>query len=197
MSEDELVTALRRTAAGMEVRPPPTDRIVAAGRRRARRLRTAQVVASVAAAFAVLVPVGVATRATVPAAVEGCPAAVAPAVLPEWARTGFTDPEPVMPFVLGARGGIAAVLFGDPLSAPPSPSRANKILWVARADPAPGPLTITARRDPAAPPVVIEVPGGPGPSIVDLPAPGCWQLDLRWPGGADALSLRYTPPQPQ
>ena len=45
-------------------------------------------------------------------------------------------------------------------------------------------------------PVAIEVPAGPGPSIVDLPAPGCWHLDLRWPGGADSVSLRYEPPRP-
>jgi hypothetical protein len=35
------------------------------------------------------------------------------------------------------------------------------------------------------------VPGGPGPSIIDLPAPGCWTLRLSWSGHTDELRLRY------
>jgi hypothetical protein len=35
------------------------------------------------------------------------------------------------------------------------------------------------------------VAGGPGPSIVDLPAPGCWRLTLRWAGRADQVDLAY------
>jgi len=37
----------------------------------------------------------------------------------------------------------------------------------------------------------VSVPGGPGPSIIDLPVSGCWTLHLRWPGYADELKLRY------
>jgi hypothetical protein len=33
--------------------------------------------------------------------------------------------------------------------------------------------------------------GGPGPSITDLPAPGCWTLRLSWSGHTDELKLRY------
>ena len=36
-----------------------------------------------------------------------------------------------------------------------------------------------------------SVPGGPGPSIIDLPAPGCWTLHLSWSGHTDQLKLRY------
>jgi len=39
--------------------------------------------------------------------------------------------------------------------------------------------------------VTVSVPGGPGPSIVDLPAPGCWTLHLTWSGHTDELKLRY------
>lgn len=53
-------------------------------------------------------------------------------VLPDWARAGFSEAEPKVPHVVGASGQVAAILFGDPLSSPPSDGRANKILWVAR-----------------------------------------------------------------
>jgi hypothetical protein len=68
-------------------------------------------------------------------------------VLPEWARTGFSDPKPKMPHVVGDAGTIAAVLFGDPLMSPPGPDRANKVLWVARTTPEPpAQLTTSGRR---------------------------------------------------
>jgi hypothetical protein len=37
----------------------------------------------------------------------------------------------------------------------------------------------------------VSVPGGPGPSIIDLPAPGCWTFHLSWSGHTDELQLRY------
>ena len=40
-------------------------------------------------------------------------------------------------------------------------------------------------------PVRRALPGGPGPSIIDLPAAGCWRLTLRWSGRSDVLDLRY------
>jgi hypothetical protein len=48
-------------------------------------------------------------------------------------------------------------------------------------------------------PVMRQVTGGPGPSIVDLPAAGCWRLTLTWrqdPGRRqvrDTLDLAYGP----
>ena len=70
----------------------------------------------------------------------GCAADVAPAPLPGWARSGFSPPDQAVPFVLGERGTILGVLFGQPFSAPAAPDRGNKILWVTR-DPHPaGPL---------------------------------------------------------
>jgi hypothetical protein len=35
--------------------------------------------------------------------------------------------------------------------------------------------------------------GGPGPSIINLPASGCWRLTLRWSGRVDSLDLDYAP----
>jgi len=116
-----------------------------------------------------------------------CPASLTPVLLPSWARTGFSDAKPEMPSVLGADGEIIAVVFGDPLSSPPAPDHANKILWVAREGA--GALRISATRSPGDEPVVVQV--DTGPSYVDLPAAGCWHLDLSWPGHHDSLNLRY------
>jgi hypothetical protein len=123
---------------------------------------------------------------------RGCPAAVATAVLPTWARSGFSDPVPSAPHVVGDRGEIVAILFGD-LAEPQRADHGNKILWVARDD-AGAPLTVTATLgadDPA--PVVQTLPDGPGPSTVDLPAPGCWTFDLSWGAQHDTLRLPYAP----
>jgi hypothetical protein len=194
MTPDDISTLLRRTASGLDVRDAPVEEIVRTGRRRARRRLLAQVAGTVAAVavVAVLVPLGIGARPVAPAAPPACAAVVAPAVLPEWARSGFSEPEPRMPYVLGDGGHIAAILFG-PLTSPPEPGRNNKILWVAREQASPGPLLITARRSPDDPPVLREVPGGPGPSGVDLPAPGCWTLDLRWGERTDTVRLNYLP----
>ena len=63
-----------------------------------------------------------------------CHSVVHPGVLPSWARTGFSDPRPRLPHVLGRSGEIAALVFGYPLRSPPAKERSNKILWVSRRD---------------------------------------------------------------
>ena len=110
-------------------------------------------------------------------------------MLPEWARTGFSDPEPKMPHVLGRDHRIVAVLFGDPLVAPPARDRANKILWVSR-DPLQPLSDLRIRASDGSRTVSRVVQGGPGPSLIDLPA-GCWHLSLSWSGRSDSLDLRY------
>jgi hypothetical protein len=124
--------------------------------------------------------------------VPNCAADVPSRVLPEWARSGFSEAAPRMPYVLGERGDIAAIIFGYPLHQPPLPDRSNKILWVSRAPlETGGPLEIAARLDGAGEPVTRRVGGGPGPSIIDLPQPGCWHLTLHWSGHTDAMRLTY------
>ncbi len=125
------------------------------------------------------------------------PAACADArtqVVPEWARTGFSDPEPRMPYVLGERNRIVAIVFGSPLYAPPTKDRSNKILWVSR-EPVDGlsDLRIHARREGDGRIEERTVQGGPGPSLIDLPD-GCWTLDLSWSGHTDRLELKYRKP---
>jgi hypothetical protein len=117
-------------------------------------------------------------------------------VLPPWARTGFSDPRPRMPHVLGRSGEIAAVVFGYPLLSPPAENRANKILWVSRRQVKPGAdLRIRAQRmrgdRPVGGHVVRVIRGGPGPSYLNLPARGCWRLSLRWSGRSDELDLDF------
>jgi hypothetical protein len=101
-----------------------------------------------------------------------------------------------MPYVLGRAGRIAAILFADPLESPPPKDHNNKILWVSHAPSVAGSdLRISAQRmtrsTPVGRPVGRSVPGSPGPSIIDLPAAGCWRLTLRWSGRVDTLDLRY------
>jgi hypothetical protein len=122
------------------------------------------------------------------AAASACGAPIQRGVLPEWARTGFSDPRPKMPHVLGRSGRILAILFGD-LVAPPAADRANKVLWVAR-DPLNGPADLKIRAERPGQVLNRVVPGGPGPSLIDLPA-GCWRLTLRWADRTDVLELRY------
>jgi hypothetical protein len=114
--------------------------------------------------------------------------------LPEWARAGFSGDGSGVPHVPGRENAILAVVFGAPLSAPPAEGRNNKILWVSRLPVTPGdPLRITARQDGTARTADREVAGGPGPSIIDLPAAGCWRLTLSWSGHTDTLDLAYQP----
>jgi hypothetical protein len=133
-----------------------------------------------------------------PAAASACASSVVYGPLPTWARAGFTLPGQAMPYVLGARGGIVAVLWAqhDPLVTPTPPGRANKILWVSKLPMTRGtPLEITARQLVGGTAVGAvqrrTVVGGPGPSTIDMPTAGCWQFTLRWSGYVDTVNLPY------
>jgi hypothetical protein len=129
-------------------------------------------------------------------AAGACRSAVKTGDLPDWARGGFS-PGASVPYVLGDGGDIVAVLLGDPLHAPPLPGKESKILWVARVGTDPAPtgqptnLAIEARLANSDLVVTREVAGGPGPSIVDLPQAGCWNLSLSWAGHKDSLAVVY------
>ena len=148
------------------------------------------IAAAAAAAVAAVAPAG----ASPPA--PACRSVVHHGVLPTWARTGFSDPRPRLPHVLGRSGDIAALVFGYPLRSPPAKDRGNKILWVSRRAVKPlSDLRIHAQRmdgrRPVGRSVTRVVVGGPGPSGINLPAPGCWRLTLRWSGRSDELDLQY------
>jgi hypothetical protein len=131
-------------------------------------------------------------------AAPACNAAVQKGSLPTWARDGFHPRTSRVPHVLGQSKNIVAILFAYPLEAPPPFDRNNKILWVSRV-----PFTwranlrISAQRMSGiraiGSPIQRTVKGGPGPSIINLPASGCWRLSLRWAGHADDLDVQYRP----
>jgi hypothetical protein len=127
-----------------------------------------------------------------PASANGCAGQPPVSPLPVWARSGFTPPDAAMPHVMGAAGNIVAILWATPnaLHAPPLPDVANKILWVSRVSSS-GPMTIRATLAGSTRTATVDLPNGPGPSYVNMPAPGCWTLHLSWGGHTDQLSLRY------
>jgi len=124
-----------------------------------------------------------------------CRSEVRVSVLPVWARAGFSDPRPRMPFALGGAGRIAVIPFGS-LNSPPA-DHTNKILWVSHVPvrDVGSDLRIEAQRMRGTTlvgrPVFDTVIGGPGPSIVNVPSPGCWRFTLRWSGWTDHVDLQY------
>jgi hypothetical protein len=135
------------------------------------------------------------------AAVRACRSGMHVGVLPVWARAGFSDPRPRTEYLVGRQDRIAAILFGmgNYLDWPPAADHTNKILWVSRVRTRPGEaLRIHAqlmrgtRR--IGVPVNRTVFGGPGPSIINLPAAGCWRLTLRWSSWTDQFDLNYIHP---
>jgi hypothetical protein len=155
-------------------------RMMPGGRRR---------VVAVGAAAVVVLAVPDVTSAS-----SACASSVAPRVVPVWARTGFSDPEPVVPYALGEHGDVVAILFGGQLFSPEAAEVGNKVLWVARVG-AGGPMHIHARLEGSHLTADVDLPDGPGPSYVDMPRAGCWQMDLTWGGGRDAINLPYVAPQ--
>ncbi|WP_221176777.1 hypothetical protein [Nocardioides pocheonensis] len=201
MSETDLTVLLEQTADRSPAPDPGIiDRSIAAGERRVRR-RTATRVLGAAAALAVVaagatwtINAKVADRTPATSAAEACRRDYTPRVLPAWATTGFSSPNPTMPYVLGDRGDIVAILWAehDPLVVPPAQDRNNKILWVGRVA-SEGSLQIKAHLIGSDRSVTRTVDGGPGPSIIDLPDAGCWSLDLTWGKQHDHLQLEYAP----
>jgi hypothetical protein len=184
-------------------RAPHDPDLAGAVRRRARRQ-----VAVVAAALAVLVLVAGSTVAAARLRQPAAPTAAAPTAttppatgcsppepgrLPEWARAGFSSPDPGIPMVYSDYGLMLAILFGSPLTSPPEADRNNKILWVAKVG-AEGDFWVDARLGGSDLRVRRDLGPAPGPSIVDLPATGCWHLDLHWGHYTDTINLRYVAP---
>jgi hypothetical protein len=137
--------------------------------------------------------------AVTPSATElSCTGAVTTGPLPVWARDGFAPPDQAVPHVVGDKGEIVGVVLGQPLHAPPQPGRSNKILWVARpgetanaGDSLGTELAVSARLNGVGTVATTSLAGGPGPSVIDLPAPGCWTVTLTWSGRTDTVALPY------
>ena len=203
IEEREVAGLLRAATDDIAVPVAPARELAAAGNKRRHRRWVVASLATASAVAAVSVAVPVALNSdrsgrTVPAAnstttVPGasCVDPVPSRVLPGWARTGFTDPRPRMPYVMGDSGAIAAILFAQPLTSPPSPDHSNKILWASPRVDDGSSLRITATLLDGSATATRVVDGGPGPSIIDLPKPGCWHLALQWGDNSDTLNLAY------
>lgn len=197
--EQQTISTLRR-AAEAAVRDHHLESGVAAEawsaahaphRRHAHALAIAAgVLAVVALATALSVWRGSGHRTGSPAAGSQCAGNVTTDPLPTWARGGFSSAGLNTPHVLGEHGKILAVLFVQPRVHQPAGTY-NKILWVARAGY--GPLHISAHLQGTSQTTTRELPNGPGPSYVDMPAAGCWQMSLSWAGYHDTLALQYLP----
>lgn len=147
-----------------------------------------------ALAVVAAVPAGTAGAATT--APDACAPSINSGVLPAWARGGFSDARPKIAHITGRSGTIMGILFAQPLESPPAKTHNNKILWVSSVDTQKiTDLSIRAQRMVGARTVgsrvLRVVHGGPGPSIIDLPAAGCWRFALRWAGHSDTLDVRY------
>src|SRR5579863_4915646 len=205
LSETPAIPGAGRAAAADD-RAWESEALIQEARRRRRRRWIRGTVAVLLAAVGVTTwilldgPAGPPRAANVtasrPATADACAAAVVYGSLPTWARTGFHPATMAMPYVLGAHGEIVAVLWADPLITPAPADHNNKILWVSKTpDPTGASLQITARRliggAAAGPAQQRTIMGGPGPSIIDMPATGCWQFTLRWDGHTDTVDLAY------
>jgi hypothetical protein len=110
--------------------------------------------------------------------------------LPVWAREGFSPPFNATPFVTSKRGDLIGVVFGYPLTSPrvKSTDGDNKILWVSQEHA--GQMEVYAQLVGSSQVVdigFVQV----GPSIIDMPKPGCWHLTLHGLGWTDTIDLVY------
>ena len=191
---DELLqTAFDDAAAAAPHNPDLASTVLR--RSRHRRLATLAPVGAALAVIAVVVGVVLGRPAPVDPASPGT-SACAPlttAVLPTWARSGFSDPTPSATYITSDERQIVAILFG-PLQAPPGPDTGNKILWVTP-DPAAGEtLVISGRLEGGTATMRTTVEGGPGPSGIDVPVAGCWLFDLTWGTHRDSIAIPYAKP---
>jgi hypothetical protein len=114
--------------------------------------------------------------------------------LPAWAAPAGP---PDLPSVVSHEGNLVGVVFGHPLVSPAAEAgRQNKILWIVREPRNGSDLVLTLRPEGGGGAVTTSEPAGssPGeiyPSIVDVPAPGCWDVVAEWNGHRATLELSY------
>ena len=200
MNDEQTITELRQAAdratRDHHLDPRAADTAWAAAWPAARTPRSrARLIAAVAASAAVTAG-GAAAVATWPhhhdspaPAASGSACTLSTDVLPTWAQGGFSPDAYRSPHVMGKHGRIVAIPFIR-LRVHQPPDAGNKVLWVSKAGY--GPLRIEATLEGTSRTVVRTLPN-PGPSYVDMPAAGCWRMNLSWSGQHDSVALRYYP----
>ncbi len=170
----------------LAARAPHDPELARTVRQRAQRRRTAWLAASTAAACVLGAGVvlergrddGGVTQLVPEQAARACDGTPTVGVLPVWARTGFSEAEPVMPYVRSRSGRVLGILFGS-WSPGDGGRQARKVLWVWNEGPDAGsPVRLSAQRDGVGAVVTEGLPMPWGPSTVELPSSGCWRLTL-------------------
>jgi hypothetical protein len=118
--------------------------------------------------------------------------------VPAWLDDAGAHNNPdFLPYAVATPATAAGFLFGYPLRAGHPDNPANKILWVVALPRAGSALDISAHPIGNATPLITTTepagssPGEIYPSIVDVPEPGCWHLDLTWAGHQASIELEY------
>jgi hypothetical protein len=198
VTDEQTLTALRR-ATEVAVRDHHLDPGVTAtawsaahppSRRFGHRWAFAAGVTGAVAVATALTVWGSSKHANPPAGGLACARNVSTAALPSWARAGFAPAGLHTPHVVSQHGQIIGVLFVTLRVHQPAGTH-NKILWIAKRGY--GPLHIRAQLEGTSRTVTRDLPNGPGPSYVNVPAPGCWTMQLTWSGYHDTIAFRYAP----
>ncbi|MDQ6658552.1 MAG: hypothetical protein M3Z00_10045 [Actinomycetota bacterium] len=192
---NDLENALPTALVGLGRHAPHESDLAGLVRRRVRRRRiaTAGPIAAVLAVVLVLGSIwaGQPGRPSKVAAVPSACSALLTSTPPQWAQAGFSGPG-FAPFAFSASGNLIAYVFVPPLVSPPAADHHNKILWVTKSAPLnAGEFTIVGQLEGSNRTVTVDVGLSPGPSIVDMPAPGCWHLSLKWGNTTDSIDLRW------
>jgi hypothetical protein len=120
---------------------------------------------------------------------------------PAWTAAAFSDSSPGfrVPYALASGDTAAAFFFAPKLRAGHPSNPANKVLWIVRLPRNGHPLLITARLS-TDPSQLVRIrrpadssPGEIYPSYVDLPNPGCWELQLAWGRHRARVDLQVQP----
>jgi hypothetical protein len=118
--------------------------------------------------------------------------------VPAWLDVAGEGNNPdFLPYVISNPPNAAGFLFGDPLTAGSPTTRANKILWVVGLPRDGAVLVVTGHPMGVSSPTIrasFPADSSPGeiyPSIIDVPTPGCWRLDLSWAGHTAAVELQF------
>jgi hypothetical protein len=104
---------------------------------------------------------------------------------PVWAQGGWTHPNATpwpVPWAFGTNNDTVAYLFTNQLVTGVSQ---NKVVWEAKASPSGVNVKVEGHPMGASQPVV-TIAGGP--SITDVPTPGCWTFRLSWGANSEHSS---------